>query len=92
MRRWDASARQAPLDAARAAALLQFGRLIGNTDMHAGNLSFMSEHGRSCALAPALFAALGRLGEASETVVRVAREGREFDYALYAVLRPEATP
>ena len=26
------------LDAARAAALLQFGRLIGNTDMHAGNL------------------------------------------------------
>lgn len=46
----------------------------------------------SSALAPALFAALGRLGEASETVVRVAREGREFDYALYAVLRPEATP
>lgn len=34
-----AQRRLPPLDAARAAALLQFGRLIGNTDMHAGNLA-----------------------------------------------------
>ena len=35
-------------------ALLQaFGGLIGNTDMHTGNLSFMSEHGRPYQLAPA---------------------------------------
>lgn len=40
--------------AAEAAALLQaFGVLIGNTDMHAGNLSFVSEHGRPYQLAPA---------------------------------------
>jgi len=40
--------------AADAVALLQaFGVLIGNTDMHAGNLSFVSEHGRPYQLAPA---------------------------------------
>jgi hypothetical protein len=40
--------------AAETAALLQaFGVLIGNTDMHAGNLSFVSEHGRPYQLAPA---------------------------------------
>lgn len=42
-----------PEAAAGAQLLWAFGTLIGNTDMHAGNLSFMSEHGRSCALAPA---------------------------------------
>jgi serine/threonine protein kinase HipA of HipAB toxin-antitoxin module len=42
------------LQAAAGAALLwAFGTLIGNTDMHNGNLSFMSEHGRPYALAPA---------------------------------------
>ncbi len=30
-----------------------FGTLIGNTDMHAGNLSFVSRHGRPYQLAPA---------------------------------------
>jgi hypothetical protein len=30
-----------PLDAERAAALMDFGRLIGNTDMHAGNLGLL---------------------------------------------------
>ena len=40
--------------AAETAALLQaFGVLIGNTDMHAGNLSFVSEHGRPYQLVPA---------------------------------------
>lgn len=40
--------------AAEAASILQaFGVLIGNTDMHAGNLSFVSEHGRPYQLAPA---------------------------------------
>lgn len=40
--------------AAETATLLQaFGVLIGNTDMHAGNLSFVSEHGRPYQLAPA---------------------------------------
>jgi hypothetical protein len=33
--------------------LQAFGVLIGNTDMHAGNLSFVSEHGRPYQLAPA---------------------------------------
>jgi hypothetical protein len=32
--------RLSPLDARRAEALLHFGRLIGNTDMHSGNLGF----------------------------------------------------
>ncbi|WP_313951514.1 type II toxin-antitoxin system HipA family toxin YjjJ, partial [Accumulibacter sp.] len=41
-------------DAADGADLLwAFGTLIGNTDMHSGNLSFVSEHGRPYELAPA---------------------------------------
>ena len=41
-------------DAIAGAALLwAFGTLIGNTDMHAGNLSFVSLHGRPYQLAPA---------------------------------------
>jgi hypothetical protein len=36
-----------------AARLYAFGTLIGNTDMHNGNLSFVSHHGRPYALAPA---------------------------------------
>jgi hypothetical protein len=36
-----------------AALLYAFGALIGNTDMHHGNLSFTGEHGRPYALAPA---------------------------------------
>lgn len=36
-----------------AQALFAFGRLIGNSDMHAGNLSFVSDRGRPYALAPA---------------------------------------
>jgi len=41
-------------EAADGAALLYaFGTLIGNTDMHNGNLSFASEHGRPYGLAPA---------------------------------------
>lgn len=40
--------------AVQAASLLwAFGTLIGNTDMHSGNLSFMAEHGRPYQLAPA---------------------------------------
>ena len=40
--------------AADAAALLwAFGTLIGNTDMHGGNLSFLSEQGPPCEIAPA---------------------------------------
>lgn len=35
------------------ARLWAFGTLIGNTDMHAGNLSFVSSHGRPYQLAPA---------------------------------------
>ena len=38
---------------AGAARLWAFGTLIGNTDMHAGNLSFVSCHGRPYQLAPA---------------------------------------
>ena len=33
--------------------LWAFGMLIGNSDMHSGNLSFVSEHGRPYAIAPA---------------------------------------
>lgn len=33
--------------------LWAFGSLIGNTDMHSGNLSFIAEPGRPCELAPA---------------------------------------
>lgn len=41
-------------DALAGSALLwAFGTLIGNTDMHAGNLSFVSSHGRPYQLAPA---------------------------------------
>lgn len=41
-------------EAADGAGLLwAFGSLIGNTDMHAGNLSFVSDHGRPYELAPA---------------------------------------
>ena len=41
-------------DAVAGAALLwAFGTLIGNTDMHAGNLSFVSHQGRPYQLAPA---------------------------------------
>lgn len=36
-----------------AALLYAFGTLIGNTDMHPGNLSFVSDDGPPCALAPA---------------------------------------
>lgn len=39
--------------AARAALHYAFGVLIGNSDMHHGNLSFISEHGRPYSLAPA---------------------------------------
>ena len=38
---------------ARAALLFAFGTLIGNTDMHAGNLSFVSDSGRLYDLSPA---------------------------------------
>jgi hypothetical protein len=37
----------------RAALLYAFGSLIGNTDMHAGNLSFVGDHGQPYALSPA---------------------------------------
>ena len=41
-------------EAAQGAALLQaIGTLIGNTDMHTGNLSFIAEQGRPYSLAPA---------------------------------------
>ncbi|MES2974080.1 MAG: type II toxin-antitoxin system HipA family toxin YjjJ [Pseudomonadota bacterium] len=41
-------------EAVQGAALLwAFGALIGNTDMHAGNLSFVTEQGRPWGLAPA---------------------------------------
>ncbi len=49
-----ASEGQIAAEAAGGAALLwAFGGLIGNTDMHPGNLSFLSDHGRPYALAPA---------------------------------------
>jgi len=42
------------LEAAAGASLLYaFGTLIGNADMHNGNLSFIGEHGRPYQLAPA---------------------------------------
>lgn len=41
-------------EAADCADLLwAFGALIGNTDMHSGNLSFVAEHGRPYSIAPA---------------------------------------
>ncbi|MEE4481766.1 type II toxin-antitoxin system HipA family toxin YjjJ [Serratia ficaria] len=42
-----------PDAAADTARLWAFGTLIGNTDMHHGNLSFISSHGRPYHLAPA---------------------------------------
>ncbi len=42
-----------PAAAAGASLLWAFGALIGNTDMHGGNLSFMAEDDRRYALAPA---------------------------------------
>jgi len=42
-----------PESAAGAALQWAFGSLIGNTDMHNGNLSFTSDNGRPYALAPA---------------------------------------
>lgn len=41
-----------PEAAASSARLWAFGMLIGNTDMHHGNLSFISNHGRPYSLAP----------------------------------------
>lgn len=43
----------APEAAAGACLLWAFGTLIGYTDMHGGNLSFVAEQVRPCALAPA---------------------------------------
>ncbi|MEN3113251.1 type II toxin-antitoxin system HipA family toxin YjjJ [Uliginosibacterium paludis] len=49
-----AAARIITADATEGAALLwAFGSLTGNTDMHAGNLSFTADRGRPYALAPA---------------------------------------
>lgn len=42
-----------PEAADRADLLWAFGTLIGNTDMHSGNLSFIAEHGRPYSIAPA---------------------------------------
>jgi hypothetical protein len=42
-----------PEAAETAEVLWAFGALIGNTDMHAGNLSWVSEHGRPYSIAPA---------------------------------------
>jgi hypothetical protein len=42
-----------PQAADTAALLWAFGTLIGNTDMHGGNLSFLSEQGPPCEIAPA---------------------------------------
>lgn len=48
------SARHVDKEAVRGAALLwAFGTLIGNTDMHHGNLSFIADQGRPYRLAPA---------------------------------------
>lgn len=49
-----ANEKQITAEAASGAALLwAFGSLIGNADMHPGNLSFLADHGRPYALAPA---------------------------------------
>jgi hypothetical protein len=42
-----------PQAAESAALLWAFGTLIGNTDMHGGNLSFLSDQGPPCDIAPA---------------------------------------
>lgn len=59
-RSWPAIARRlaeekviVPQAAESTARLWAFGMLIGNTDMHGGNLSFLSEHGRPYCIAPA---------------------------------------
>jgi len=45
---------QINLEAAEGASILwAFGTLIGNSDMHNGNLSFIAEHGRPYSIAPA---------------------------------------
>ncbi|AEG01705.1 type II toxin-antitoxin system HipA family toxin YjjJ [Methylomonas methanica] len=49
-----ADERQVHPDAADGSNILwAFGTLIGNSDMHTGNLSFISEHGRPYSIAPA---------------------------------------
>ena len=49
-----ADSRQVRAEATEVAEMLwAFGTLIGNTDMHSGNLSFFTEPGRPCAIAPA---------------------------------------
>jgi hypothetical protein len=49
-----AAAKVIVAQAAESAALLwAFGTLIGNTDMHGGNLSFLSDQGPPCDIAPA---------------------------------------
>jgi HipA-like protein/regulatory ArsR family protein len=52
-RRLAASGQIRPDAADGADMLWAFGTLIGNTDMHSGNLSFISGHGRPYAIAPA---------------------------------------
>jgi serine/threonine protein kinase HipA of HipAB toxin-antitoxin module len=42
-----------PAAADEAGLFWAFGTLIGNTDMHSGNLSFVAEHGRPYKIAPA---------------------------------------
>jgi hypothetical protein len=52
--RWMAARKVIVPQAAESAALLwAFGTLIGNTDMHGGNLSFLSDQGPPCEIAPA---------------------------------------
>lgn len=52
-RRLAADGQIRPQAADGAALLWAFGTLIGNSDMHNGNLSFVSEHGRPYDIAPA---------------------------------------
>ncbi len=52
-RRLASDGRISPDAAVNADLLWAFGTLIGNTDMHGGNLSFIVEHGRPHDLAPA---------------------------------------
>ena len=75
-----ALARQGLLSPADAEAVAQrqlFGQLIGNTDMHAGNLSFISSHGRPYQLSPAydvlpMGFAPNRFGELNASLAPVA--------------------
>jgi hypothetical protein len=62
-----------PQAADDAALLWAFGTLIGNSDMHNGNLSFVSEHGRPYDIAPAydmtpMFFAPSRSGGLPDTI------------------------